>query len=52
MIALARHIILETGSMTQWELLAMAAAIFILGGTTVLLKYGNRFDVFEQKEQP
>ncbi|MFN7901704.1 MAG: phosphate-starvation-inducible protein PsiE [Holosporales bacterium] len=47
MVALARHIILETADMNKWELIAMAAAIFILGVTTVLLKYGNRFDVYE-----
>jgi protein PsiE len=50
MVALARHIILETGHMTKWELIAMAGAIFILGVTTVLLKYGNRFDAYESKD--
>jgi hypothetical protein len=29
----------------------MAGAIFILGVTTVLLKYGNRFDSYEQQGQ-
>jgi protein PsiE len=48
MIALARHIILEAGEMDKWELVAMAVSIFVLGVTTVLLKYGNRFDVFEK----
>jgi protein PsiE len=52
MIALARHIILETGTMSQWELVAMAASIFVLGATTVLLKYGNRFDVYEGDKLP
>lgn len=48
MIALSRHIILEASHMTEWELLAMAGSVFILGSTSVLLKYGNKFDAFEQ----
>jgi protein PsiE len=49
MVALARHIILETGTLSKWELVAMAGAIFVLGLTTVLLKYGNRFDAYEKE---
>lgn len=51
MVALSRHIILEAGHMTQWELVAMAGSVFVLGLTTVLLKFGNKFDVYE-KEAP
>lgn len=48
MVALSRHIILEASSMTEWQILATVGAIFILGLTATMLKYGNRFDIFEQ----
>lgn len=49
MVALARHIILEAESMTEMEILATVGAIFILGVTATMLKYGNRFDVYEKQ---
>lgn len=49
MVALARHIILEASSMHEWEIVAYVGAIFVLGVTTTLLKYGNKFDVYENQ---
>lgn len=49
MVALSRHIILEAGVMSEWQILAMVGSIFILGVTATMLKYGNRFDVYEQQ---
>lgn len=48
MVALSRHIILEAGTMSESGILTMVGAIFILGVTATMLKYGNRFDAFEQ----
>lgn len=48
MIALSRHIILEADHLSEWELMAMSISVLVLGLTTVLLKYGNKFDVFEK----
>lgn len=49
MVALARHIILEASTMTEWQILATVGSIFILGVTATMLKYGNRFDIYEQQ---
>jgi protein PsiE len=51
MVALARHIILEAGTMSESEILAIVGSIFILGVTATMLKYGNRFDVYEKNQQ-
>ena len=48
MIALSRHIIQDANGMDEWELLAMSGSVFVLGATTVLLKYGNKFDEYEK----
>ena len=41
MVALARHMILDMKAMSEWALIATAAAILILAGAVLLIRYGH-----------
>jgi protein PsiE len=41
MVALARHLILDMSALTQWKIVAIAAAIFIVAAAVLLIRYGH-----------
>jgi protein PsiE len=40
-VALARHLILDMKSMSQWSLIATAAAVLILAAAVLVLRFGH-----------
>jgi protein PsiE len=57
MVALARYLILDIKEMTEWRMLAVAAAIFLLTLGVLIIRYGHvRFpyneDTREDSEKP
>jgi protein PsiE len=57
MVALARYLILDIKEMTEWRMLAVAAAIFLLTLGVLIIRYGHvRFpyneDASESSEKP
>jgi protein PsiE len=57
MVALARYLILDIKEMTEWRMLAVAAAIFLLTLGVLIIRYGHvRFpyneDASEGPEKP
>lgn len=41
MVALARYLILDLKDMTEWRMLAVAAAIFLLTVAVLIIRYGH-----------
>lgn len=41
MVALARYLILDLKEMTEWRMLAVACAIFLLTAAVLLIRYGH-----------
>lgn len=41
MVALARYLILDLKEMTEWRMLAVAAAIFLLTVAVLIIRYGH-----------
>jgi protein PsiE len=41
MVALARHLILDMDSLTQWKIVAIAGAVLILATAVLLIRYGH-----------
>jgi len=41
MVALARYLILDLKELTEWRMLAVAGAIFILSAAVLLIRYGH-----------
>jgi protein PsiE len=41
MVALARYLILDIKEMTEWRMLAVAAAIFLLTVAVLVIRYGH-----------
>ena len=41
MVALARYLILDIKEMTEWRMLAVAAAIFLLTLGVLIIRYGH-----------
>jgi len=57
MVALARYLILDIKEMTEWRMLSVAAAIFLLTLGVLIIRYGHvRFpyneDASERPEKP
>lgn len=53
MVALARYLILDLKEMTEWRMLAVAAAIFLLTVGVLVIRYGHvRFPYREDAEAP
>jgi protein PsiE len=57
MVALARYLILDIKEMTEWRMLAVAAAIFLLTLGVLIIRYGHvRFpyneDASERPDKP
>ena len=51
MVALARYLILDLKEMTEWRMLAVAAAIFLLTVGVLVIRYGHvRFPYREDAE--
>ncbi len=51
MVALARYLILDLKEMTEWRMLAVAAAIFLLTLGVLVIRYGHvKFPYREEKE--
>jgi protein PsiE len=52
MVALARYLILDLKEMTEWRMLAVAAAIFLLTVAVLVIRYGHvRFPYREDAEK-
>ena len=52
MVALARYLILDLKEMTEWRMLAVAAAIFLLTVAVLVIRYGHvRFPYREDAER-
>lgn len=52
MVALARYLILDLKEMTEWRMLAVASAIFLLTVAVLVVRYGHvRFPYREDAEQ-
>jgi protein PsiE len=54
MVALARYMILDLKEMTEWRMLAVAAAVFLLTLAVLAIRYGHtrfpyREDMHNQK---
>ena len=41
MVALARYLILDVKNLTEWRMLAVAAAIFLIAAGVLVLRYGH-----------
>ncbi len=41
MVALARHLILDMSGLTQWKIVAIAAAVLILAVAVLVIRYGH-----------
>jgi protein PsiE len=57
MVALARYLILDLKEMTEWRMLAVAAAIFLLTVAVLVIRYGHirfpyREDAGEKTRKP
>lgn len=57
MVALARYLILDLKEMTEWRMLAVAAAIFLLSAAVLVIRYGHvrypyREDADEKLDKP
>ena len=53
MVALARYLILDLKEMTEWRMLAVAAAIFLLTVGVLVIRYGHvRYPYREDAESP
>jgi protein PsiE len=53
MVALARYLILDLKEMTEWRMLAVAAAIFLLTVAVLIVRYGHvRFPYREDARKP
>ena len=52
MVALARYLILDLKEMTEWRMLAVAAAIFLLTISVLAIRYGHvRFPYREDADE-
>jgi protein PsiE len=52
MVALARYLILDLKEMTEWRMLAVAAAIFLLTVAVLVIRYGHvRYPYREDAER-
>ena len=52
MVALARYLILDLKEMTEWRMLAVAAAIFLLTVAVLVIRYGHvRYPYREDAEK-
>ena len=52
MVALARYLILDIKEMTEWRMLAVAAAIFLLTLGVLIIRYGHvRFPYREDSSE-
>ena len=57
MVALARYLILDLKDMSEWRMIAVAAAIFLLTASVLVIRYGHvrypyREDVDEKLGKP
>jgi protein PsiE len=53
MVALARYLILELKEMTEWRMLAVAAAIFLLTLSVLVIRYGHvHYPYKEDSDEP
>jgi protein PsiE len=53
MVALARYLVLDLKEMTEWRMLAVAAAIFLLTVAVLIIRYGHiRFPYREYPSEP
>jgi len=53
MVALARYMILDVKDMTEWRMLAVSAAIFLLTLSVLVVRYGHvRYPYREDKSDP
>lgn len=53
MVALARYLVLDLKEMTEWRMLAVAAAIFLLTVAVLIIRYGHiRFPYREDADAP
>ncbi|MFZ5509968.1 MAG: phosphate-starvation-inducible protein PsiE [Pseudomonadota bacterium] len=53
MVALARYLILDVKEITEWRMLAVASAIFLLTLAVLIIRYGHvKYPYREDEEKP